>query len=106
MSQVSSPSQKAFALAVEQDIAPHVWLKSVMLGAGIEQKYIDGETGEVQSETVYPQIELRMDAAKASAPYFAPRLTSQKIEASIRPFENLSDEELLAKLAEKENDAK
>lgn len=44
-----------------------------------------------------------MEAAKSAAPYFAPKLVSQKIETSVRPYENLTDEELIAKLAEKED---
>jgi hypothetical protein len=102
MAEAASPRAKAAMLSLTTDIQPHEWLKSVMLGAGVEQTYVDGETNAVCTEIVYPKIELRMEAAKASAPYFAPKLVSQKIEASVRPYENLTDEELLAKLAEKE----
>jgi len=103
MAEASSPKDKASLLALNEDISPHEWLKGVMLGVGVEQTYIDGETGTKCNEIVYPKIELRMEAAKSAAPYFSPKLVSQKIEASVRPYENLTDEELLAKLAERED---
>jgi len=103
MLDASSPKAKAALLALNEDTNPHEWLKGVMLGVGVEQTYIDGETGTKCNEIVYPKIELRMEAAKSAAPYFAPKLVSQKIETSVRPYENLTDEELIAKLAEKED---
>lgn len=64
-------------------ILPHEWLLKVVRGDPIEQSYtvdvldrmgqIIGQ--EVVTKTVYPDLLMRHDAAKAAAPYYAPRLS-------------------------------
>jgi len=78
---------------IHKDVLPHEWLQAVVSGFGIEQVYRD-EHGNHHTDIVYPSIDVRMDAAKAAAPFFAPRLSSQKVDTTIRKYEDLTDEEL------------
>lgn len=90
---------KARIVTQDSELKPHEWLNQVMNGAGVVQTFIDMASGEERTETVYPSVELRQDSAKAAAQYYAPKLVAQKIDAKVRTFENLSDEELDAELA-------
>lgn len=97
---IVSLKRKAEIIAYESNgtLNPHEWLKQVMDGAGVEQVFRDVQTGEFYIETCFPGTELRMEAAKAAAQYYAPKLVSQKIDASVRQYEDMTDEELAAKL--------
>jgi len=66
---------------------PHHWLACVMMGQAIKVmehgEYINefGMPDEGWHEVeVYPTMKQRMEAAKAAAPYFAPKWTVQRIE--------------------------
>ena len=97
----------ARAKAMQEGILPHEWLLKVARGEGIEQhvwEEIRDEDDELVSRklvkvTLYPDIELRIDAAKAAAPYYAPRLVAQTVGVvgSIDTA-RLTDEELDARL--------
>jgi hypothetical protein len=66
---------------------PHEWLLSVARGDPIEQKRwkvkFDKQGNELSreliTEMIQPDFALRTDAAKAAAPYYAPRLAVQTI---------------------------
>lgn len=73
--------------ARETGLLPHEWLLKVSRGEPIEQKrwkdVLDGEGNvvdrEVVTEVVYADFGTRMDAAKAAAPFYAPRLATQTV---------------------------
>ena len=85
---------------------PHEWLLKVTRGEPIVQRFVVsiydkrgalvGE--EVQVKEVYPDLAMRVDAAKAAAPYYAPRLATQVLtlrnKSAGSEFEGMSDEEL------------
>jgi hypothetical protein len=90
---------------------PHEWLLKVVRGEPIEQQYVvdvlakDGKTivgQEVRTRTVYPDFPTRVDAAKAVAPYYAPRLATQVITLRGREdmLNQMSDDALDAAIKE------
>lgn len=68
-------------------ILPHEWLLKVMQGEPITQKYVVpvlDKSGvvigqEVHEKEIYPDFDMRHEAAKAAAPYYAPRLATQVV---------------------------
>lgn len=72
---------------IDTGLLPHEWLREVALGNGVEQKRwsikydLKGEeiSRELITEIIYAQFTVRIDAAKAAAPYYAPRLASQLV---------------------------
>lgn len=66
---------------------PHEFLLHVMRGEGVEQKYWDIKRDakgneihrELKTTTVYADFSLRVDCAKAAAPYYAAKLATQVI---------------------------
>lgn len=97
-------------------ILPHEWLLKVVRGEPIEQNYtvdvldkkgnIIGQ--EVMTKTVYPDLPMRHDAAKAAAPYYAPRLATQVITLKGREdlLGQLSDAQLDDAIKDLERQAK
>ena len=85
-------------------ILPHEWLLAVVRGDPIEQRYtfdVLDKAGavigqEVGVRTVYPTLDMRHDAAKAAAPYYAPRLATQVITLRGREdvLNQLTDDQL------------
>ncbi len=104
------PGAKLLMFALSQaeaklaGILPHEWLLKVVRGDPIEQNYtvdvldkkgqVIGQ--EVVTKTVYPDLQMRHDAAKAAAPYYAPRLATQVITLRGREdvLNQLSDDQL------------
>lgn len=77
---------------------PHEFLLHVCRGEVVVEKYLDDE-GLVQEREVYPDIGMRIDAAKAAAPFFAPKLSVQQVDMSASAdLEHLSVEELKRRL--------
>jgi hypothetical protein len=85
---VNRLAKDAIVAAKETGMLPHEWLLGVARGDSVEQKrwkiQYDKETGEEISrelitETIYPEFPVRMDAAKAAAPFYAPRLATQTV---------------------------
>lgn len=77
---------------------PHEFLLHVCRGDVVVEKYLDDE-GLVQEREVYPDIGMRIDAAKAAAPFFAPKLSVQQVDMSASAdLEHLSVEELKRRL--------
>lgn len=68
-------------------VLPHEWLLKVVRGEPVAQrrwKVIYDSKGkplreELVEEQVYPDLQTRIDAAKAAAPYFAPKLAVHTI---------------------------
>lgn len=87
-----------------EGILPHEWLLKVVRGDPILQRYVvdvvDKQGAvigqEVHEKEVYPDIAMRHDAAKAAAPYYAPRLATQVITLRGREdvINSLTDEQL------------
>lgn len=81
---VSAAARKA---AAETGLLPHEWLLKISRGEPIEQKrwvhqYDNNgreKSRELVTEEVYADFPLRIDAAKAAAPYYAPRLAVQQV---------------------------
>lgn len=91
-------------------ILPHEWLLNVVRGEPIEQMYLQDvidEHGviigqEVKTMMVYPPLDMRVDAAKAVAPYYAPRLATQVITLRGREdmLNSMTDEQIEATIKE------
>ena len=84
---VNQMSRNAREAAAKTGELPHMILLRIARG-----EKIDGHT---------PAFSERMDAAKAAAPYFAPKLAATEVRAPLgeRPVRDLSNEELLAIVA-------
>lgn len=94
--------------AIKTGLLPHEWLLKVARGEGIEHKRwvetTDARTNVVTrqlvSEVVYAAFDERIDAAKAAAPYYAPRLVAQQVDVTgSMQLLQMSDDELNAELA-------
>lgn len=78
---------------------PHEILLRVARGEPIDEQYED-ENGLVQSRKVYPNAAMIIDAAKASAPFFAPKLAVKQITTSpLEELEALEPQELRRRLS-------
>lgn len=96
--------QKLTAQAREEakatGLLPHEWLLKVSRGEPIEQshwKETHNAKGEVTSKVlvtgmVYPDIVMRIDAAKAAAPYYAPKLATQIISVNSGGPEGIAEQ--------------
>lgn len=105
------PEQKMIKLAktkaAEVGLKPHEWLLDVALGKPILQKrwvITYGRNGkeskrELVEEEIYVDVKDRIDAAKAAAPFFAPRLATQTL--AVKPSTGKTMESLMKKFAEK-----
>jgi hypothetical protein len=75
---------------METGLLPHEWLLKVSRGEGIEHKRWvvkydakGNEKGrELITEEIYADFPTRLDAAKAAAPFYAPRLAVQTVSVS------------------------
>ena len=84
---VNRVAKEAIAAAKAEGILPHEWLLNVVRGEPVEQKRWKIErdehgkeiSRELVTELVYPDFPVRMDAAKAASPYYAPRLATQTV---------------------------
>lgn len=90
--------QAAKALA-STGLLPHEWLAKVARGEGIEHTYYKVEydkngnekSRKIVTELVFPDFTTRMDAGKAAAPYYAPKLALQQVNVN-----NTGDPSLIA----------
>lgn len=86
--------QRARAEAAGTGLLPHEWLLKIVRGEPIAQsrweivrdskgnpkKDKDGKVvRELVHDVEYPPMDVRVDAAKAAAPYYAPRLAIQAV---------------------------
>lgn len=87
---LSRITDKARHEAMASGMLPHEWLLKVSRGEGIPHKSWkikygkDGiESGrELVEEDVYADFPTRIDAAKAAAPFYAPKLANQIVSAT------------------------
>lgn len=90
---INKLSQKAREEAARTGILPHEWLLKVSRGEAISQMrlkityHLSGpKKGEEKDrewieETVFADFPTRIEAAKAAAPFYAPKLATQTIQA-------------------------
>lgn len=79
-----APSKKAIrkrAAENKQGLLPHEWLLAVMNGEAFDHREPDDD-GNVKITKVYPTWRERLEAARVAAPYFAPKLATQTINAN------------------------
>lgn len=84
---VNRVAKEAIAAAKAEGILPHEWLLNIVRGEPVQQKRWEikrDENGkeisrELVIDTIYPDFPVRMDAAKAASPYYAPRLATQTV---------------------------
>ena len=59
--------------AKKSGLLPHEWLLQVARGEPVLHHVINAK-GKYEETLVYPPMDMRIDAAKAAAPYYAPKL--------------------------------
>ncbi len=87
---LSKVTAKAKQAAMETGLLPHEWLLKVSRGEGIAHKRWvvkydakgNEKSKELVEEEVYADFPTRIDAAKAAAPFYAPRLAVQTVSVS------------------------
>ena len=87
---VQKITTQAREAAAETGLLPHEWLLKVSRGEPIEQKrwvtkYDKNgkETGrELVTEEIYADFPTRIDASKAAAPFYAPKLATQTVSVT------------------------
>ena len=87
---VTKVTAKAREAAMEPGLLPHEWLLKVSRGEGIVHKRwvvkYDAKGNEkshdLVEEEVYADFPTRLDAAKAAAPFYAPKLAVQTVSVS------------------------
>ena len=77
--------------AKQSGMLPHEFLLSVMRGEAVCTPIKDPVTGETKKVYETPTFDQRLEAAKAAAPYFAPRLNSVDVNHLLR---GASDDDL------------
>lgn len=85
-------------------LLPHEFLAAVARGEPMLAQLVNEETGAPLGEpfTTYPSLDQRIDAAKAAAPFYAPRLASLEHSGAIgvkRDASDYTDDELAAIIA-------
>lgn len=87
-------------LARQTGELPHEFLLRVSRGEVIEvQKRDPDDPTLFFTEQVVPDLPMRIDAAKACAPYFAPKLSIQQVDVSgVAELNDLSTDELSSRL--------
>ena len=94
MGALSKIAKEAREKAIATGLLPHEILLSMARGELQKQEYLDEKTGEVLVKLVSVDIEARRDAAKAAAPYYAPKM------ATVEVFKTGSEDELDAIIKE------
>ena len=72
-------AREARAKALKTGKLPHEILLDIARGAPQYELRVDPETGEEKTVKRYIPLEMRVDAAKAAAPYFAPKISAIEI---------------------------
>lgn len=106
----NSVTAKAREAAAETGLLPHEWLLKISRGEPVEQKRwqvtYDDHGNEVSRELIveqhYADFATRIDAAKAAASFYAPKLATQTVTVGMTgavDLRNHSEDELNARLA-------
>jgi hypothetical protein len=90
---LSKVTAKAKQAAMETGLLPHEWLLKVSRGEGIVHKRwvvkYDKRgkelSRELVEEEIYTDFTTRLDAAKAAAPFYAPKLAAQSVTLTDDP---------------------
>ena len=91
---VSKLAREAREKAMATGQLPHEIMLSIARGEIQTEKYLDKESGEILTRPVSVPIEMRLDAAKGAAPYYAPKM------ATVELTQSYSDDELDALIRE------
>ena len=89
----SKMAKEAREKAQQTGLLPHEWLLSVMRGELQEQLVVDPIDGKLIRTYIVPDFEKRIDAGKAAAPYYAPKISTVEVITGV------SDDELDAIIA-------
>lgn len=81
-------AREAREMAVKTGRLPHEILLDLARGHTVEQQVKDPETGKTTTRYLVPDLETIKDAAKAAAPYFAPKISTVEV------IHGVSDDEL------------
>lgn len=94
----------ATQLSRDEGLKPHEWLLKIMHGHSIPQgmfQNVYNDRGELSHrvfvvEEIYPPLDVRIDAAKAIAAYYAPRLANLQVGQDNGPdnLTTMSDDQL------------
>lgn len=87
---LSKVTAKAKQAAMETGLLPHEWLLLVSRGEGIKHKRWvvkydtkgNEKSRELVEEEIYADFPTRIDAAKAAAPFYAPKLAVQTVSVA------------------------
>lgn len=75
---------------------PHEIMLDIARGNPQHEKHVNPETGEIVVRVVSVPIDMRLDAAKAAAPYYAPKISTVEVIAGVT---NDDLDSLIAQLA-------
>lgn len=93
---MSRLAQEAVDAAKASGELPHEFLLRMARGQPVFREVVDSETGEITRIQETYGIEERKDAAKAAAPYFAPKISTVEVITGVQDSELDS---IIAKLA-------
>lgn len=89
-------SREVVEQAKSSGLLPHEILLSFARGEPQIHKTVNPVTGDVTEHTIYPEPDMRLQAANMAAPYFAPKLAQVQHRGSIsRSADQVSDDELI-----------
>jgi len=89
-------ARSAVETASATGLLPHEILLSFARGEPQVHKTVNPITGDVTEHTIYPEPDMRLQAANMAAPYFAPKLAQVQHKGSIaRSADQVSDEDLI-----------
>lgn len=93
---INKTSAAAIERASAAGLLPHEILLSFARGEPQIHKTVNPVTGYVTEHTIYPEPDMRLQAANMAAPYFAPKLAQVQHRGSIsRSADQVSDDELI-----------
>jgi len=81
-------AREAREMAEKTGKLPHEILLDLARGKSVLQEFPDPQTGELKKRVLTPDLEMIKDAAKAAAPYFAPKISTVEV------IQGVSDDEL------------
>ncbi len=76
---MSRMAREARERAQETGELPHEFLLRVSRGQAIMREVVDADTGAITHEQEAVSLEDRIGAAKAAAPYYAPRISTVEV---------------------------
>lgn len=80
---VGKLAREAVEKAKASGILPHEFLLSLARGEIQSTQVMDPESGEITLKYEIPDLPMRVDAAKAAAPYYAPKLSTVELISGV-----------------------